>query len=236
MGSLGSLAGGIYHENQTNNNPKGEWNMDSWNNEKGRQIAKEIKKEYGEKEFRKLPQEKQEDIIAQKVMFKLENGELITSPDDKRLFLGIPEHTLNITKNVKEKCEEGINEIKDVFTNRASSVLEPKNKFSGKNMPHSIKPKGVQTGPAAPITRKEDKKILSEELIIENISDKDETIKPVEEQTPKNITPIKQISQEEWDKHFTIDKKLIGISFEEVNFIAKTFMFAVMQGKINRPI
>ena len=46
-GNLGSIVGGIYHENLTPNNPYNEWNMDSWNNDKGREIAQEIKKEYG---------------------------------------------------------------------------------------------------------------------------------------------------------------------------------------------
>ena len=49
FGNFGSLAGGIFHEMKQPNNPEGEWNMDSWNNQKGREIAKEIIKEYGEK-------------------------------------------------------------------------------------------------------------------------------------------------------------------------------------------
>ena len=44
LGQIPSLAIGIYHENETPNNPRGEWNMDSWNNSKGREIAKEIQK------------------------------------------------------------------------------------------------------------------------------------------------------------------------------------------------
>jgi len=35
------------HEWETKNNPQGEWNLDSWNNHQGREIAKEIKQEYG---------------------------------------------------------------------------------------------------------------------------------------------------------------------------------------------
>lgn len=33
FGNLGSIAGGIFHESQTKNNPEGEWNMNSWNND-----------------------------------------------------------------------------------------------------------------------------------------------------------------------------------------------------------
>ena len=41
-GSQGSLWAGMYHEYQTPNNPPREWNMDSWNNHQGIEIAKEI--------------------------------------------------------------------------------------------------------------------------------------------------------------------------------------------------
>ncbi len=70
MGQLGSIIGGIYHEKQTKNNPYGEWNMDSWNNNEGRKIAEEIKKEYG-KNFAKLSDKEKDAIIAAKVMMKM---------------------------------------------------------------------------------------------------------------------------------------------------------------------
>ena len=44
MGNLGSILGNIGHELETKNNPQDEWNMDSWNNNQGREIGKEIKK------------------------------------------------------------------------------------------------------------------------------------------------------------------------------------------------
>lgn len=82
--NLGSFVLGIFHESQTPNNPQGEWNMDSWNNNKGREIAKEIIREYGALQY---PfSQKIKDIIAQKVMEKMQNGELITHPDDKRKY------------------------------------------------------------------------------------------------------------------------------------------------------
>lgn len=85
MGQLGSFAGGVYHEMQTPNNPPAEWNMDSWNNNQGRIILKEIQKEYG-KDFYKLPKTEQDDIIAVKVMMKMHNRELITDPNDSRKY------------------------------------------------------------------------------------------------------------------------------------------------------
>ncbi|MBR1908627.1 hypothetical protein IJ818_06800, partial [bacterium] len=82
-GDMGSLVGGIYHETQTPNNPHGEWNMDSWNNNQGREIAREIQKEYRDN-FMKLSQQQRDDIIAVKVMDRMRNGQLITNPNDKR--------------------------------------------------------------------------------------------------------------------------------------------------------
>lgn len=101
MGSLGSYLGGIQHEYQQRNNPEDEWNMDSWNNNQGRIIAEEIKKEYGEKYFRSLPQEKQEDIIAHKVMVKMKNGDLITHPSDKRVYKSQSERAIYDYKKIK---------------------------------------------------------------------------------------------------------------------------------------
>ncbi len=67
-GNWGSTIGGIYHEYETKNNPPEEWNMDSWNNNQGREIAAEIEKEYG-KSFYDLPQKMRDDIIAIKNIF-----------------------------------------------------------------------------------------------------------------------------------------------------------------------
>ena len=101
-GNIGSLVGGIYHENQTPNNPREEWNMDSWNNSKGREIAKEIQKEYG-KNFSKLSKKQQDDIIAEKIMQKMKDGQLITYPDDSRKFNGFFEKIFNNTADLSGK-------------------------------------------------------------------------------------------------------------------------------------
>ena len=90
MGYLGSLIGGLHHEFKTKNNPYGEWNMDSWNNNEGRKIADEIKKEYG-KNFDKLSDKEKDAVIATKVIMKMRNGELITHPSDERKFKGVLE-------------------------------------------------------------------------------------------------------------------------------------------------
>lgn len=78
---------GNKHERDGNNKmgqSQGEENMDLWNNHQGREIAKEIIREYGALQY---PfSQKTKDIIAQKVMEKMQNGELITKPDDNRKY------------------------------------------------------------------------------------------------------------------------------------------------------
>ena len=111
MGEFSSALAGAGHESNLPNNPKDEKNMDYWNNNQGREIAKEIKKEYGELNFIKLPKEKQEDIIAHKVMVRMKNGDLITSPNnnDKKYF-NIPENLIFDWKtNIEKRTDNNEN-------------------------------------------------------------------------------------------------------------------------------
>jgi len=109
-GNLGSIAGGISHESQTKNNPEGEWNMDSWNNDQGRKVAQEIIKEYGKDFYEKNP-EKCENIMAAKIVYRMRNGELITHPSDKRKYRG-PLESLDKVKN----------KIRDSFNSKGKST------------------------------------------------------------------------------------------------------------------
>ena len=101
VGQIPSFIFGIEHENQTPNNPYGEWNMDSWNNAKGREIANEIKRDYGNN-FQKFNKKERDNIIAEKVMQKMHNGELIISPNDSRKYNGWLENKINIYNKWKE--------------------------------------------------------------------------------------------------------------------------------------
>lgn len=78
---------GDFHEMETPNAPKSERNMDLWNNSIGREIANEIREELGNS-IKLFKDDKRPlyDKAAQKVIECLKNGELITSPDDKRSF------------------------------------------------------------------------------------------------------------------------------------------------------
>ena len=77
---------GNWHEtmgNLNNQDPK-EYNMDSWNNNQGLEIFKEIQKEYPY--FKYKSEEQQKDIIAKKVVQRMKKGLLITNLEDSRKF------------------------------------------------------------------------------------------------------------------------------------------------------
>ena len=78
---------GDWHERDGNSKMGqsfGEFNMDNWNNAQGREIAQEIIREYGIAAI--IPSEKLNKLIAKKVMHRMKEGKLITSPNDNRVF------------------------------------------------------------------------------------------------------------------------------------------------------
>ena len=67
-----------------NQQPPEERNMDQWNNAVGREVAQEVQKEISGK---KLTPQQIEDIVAEKVVKHIKNGDLITNPfTDKRKY------------------------------------------------------------------------------------------------------------------------------------------------------
>ena len=91
---------GNWHESETPKDRLNEKNMDLWNNYQGREIAKEIKNEYG-KSLKNLHQSTIDDIIADKIMQRMRKGELITHPSDKRKFTSF---AANIEETEKSNC------------------------------------------------------------------------------------------------------------------------------------
>lgn len=82
-----SKALGDFHEfqgNKTMGQSKEEYNMDNWNNEQGREIAREIIQQYGV--LSTIPSQKINDIIAEKVVKRMREGKLILSPSDSRKY------------------------------------------------------------------------------------------------------------------------------------------------------
>ena len=76
---------GDMHENETPNAPLGERNMDLWNNEIGREIAYDMKQRFGEGAMF-LGEDRIEKYAVEKIIEKMNNGELITHPDDPRKY------------------------------------------------------------------------------------------------------------------------------------------------------
>jgi len=80
---------GNYHEFIEGNKiqPEGEKNMDLWNNYIGRQIATEVLKELKSEHLGEIKNQKEfEDKVAEKIYQKMQNGELITNPNDTRKY------------------------------------------------------------------------------------------------------------------------------------------------------
>ena len=82
--SLISLILGRLHEweGDKTNQPKAEKNMDLWNNKVGREIFNEVKWELMGKRKKDFPPEKIEQLYAQKIFERLQNGDLIANPND----------------------------------------------------------------------------------------------------------------------------------------------------------
>lgn len=83
----------------------GEENMDLWNNEIGRNIAKEIKNKIKGKE-RLYSKEQIEDMIAEQVMTRMRKGELITHPSDPRKYKTPSQKFSDEIKNKYHKMQE----------------------------------------------------------------------------------------------------------------------------------
>ena len=80
---LFSILAGWQHEKVTQNNPINEYEMDTHNNNVGRQVAKEIKNSY-KGNWNKLSKQQQEDIIADRVWKHMRAGDLILDPSGRR--------------------------------------------------------------------------------------------------------------------------------------------------------
>ena len=103
-----SLVAGWFHEidGTIKGQPVGELNMDLWNNKVGREIFNEVKRELMGKRRKDYPSKRIEDIYAQKIVERMQNGDLITSPKDAR------------AKTIPQKIKETFNH----FTGQAAPV------------------------------------------------------------------------------------------------------------------
>lgn len=124
---------GDMHENDgaVRNQPSGEENMDLWNNNQGREIADEIKKNYSMNFWT----EKAEDIIAEKVMERMRAGKLITNPNDKRHYVSKysdkPKlNAVSITKNIVSAAvpKSASQKFSDLIRQKFNSKINENNK------------------------------------------------------------------------------------------------------------
>lgn len=82
---------GDYHEKGRDPNIRLDTNMDLWNNQIGREIAEEIRKEKG----KVIKEDLFEYLASEKIMQKMEKGELITDPyKDKRKYTNMEKERL----------------------------------------------------------------------------------------------------------------------------------------------
>ena len=80
-----SAIAGYHHEIFGKETINGERNMDLWNNKIGREIVQDMRREYGDS-WQYMSEEMKKDIAAKRIIYKMKQGELITSPSDKRSF------------------------------------------------------------------------------------------------------------------------------------------------------
>lgn len=101
------------HGDILDNQKSNERNMDQWNNAVGRDIAKEVQKEISGKN---LTSQQIEDIVAEKVVKHMKNGDLITNPfTDKRKFdeKTFKDRIFDIKNRVFHKNELSIKDLDD---------------------------------------------------------------------------------------------------------------------------
>lgn len=76
---------GDFHELEGYKAPREERNMDLWNNSIGREVAYEIKKQLGS-DIKYYSKEFVYDMAAKKILKLMKKGELIVTPEDRRLY------------------------------------------------------------------------------------------------------------------------------------------------------
>ena len=108
-----SLVAGWFHEidGTIKGQPVGELNMDLWNNKVGREIFNEVKRELMGKRRKDYPSKRIEDIYAQKIVERMQNGDLITNPNDKRQFKEYNKYFKNKNLNTPTGQAAPINNI-----------------------------------------------------------------------------------------------------------------------------
>ena len=88
---------GDYHEREVKPEEKGEDNMDYWNNEVGREVAKDVIKKLGPSAYT-LSEDVIENFFAKEITDRMKKGDLITRPSDPRQFKDRYKYNQTISK------------------------------------------------------------------------------------------------------------------------------------------
>lgn len=135
---------GDYHEYQGRNDmgqSTGEENMDKWNNAEGRKIAQKIAKQVGCLAQVKLDawNGKYDDLIAEEVMNKMRKGELITHPNDTRVYNHTRSNSERVVHNIEvisNKTIAASQKFSDEIRAKLHAMKTERNRrISGKNKP-----------------------------------------------------------------------------------------------------
>ena len=105
---LVSLGGGYYHEWSNKSNTLGEYKMDTNNNGVGREIAREIKNDYGDR-WSTFTSKMKDEIIAERVWYKMREGKIILDPSGRRTLKNngkVTGHASDMTDEERERLEQ----------------------------------------------------------------------------------------------------------------------------------
>ena len=138
-----SFSIGYLHELEgryDNNQSKEEEIMDTHNNKEGRKIAEEIKKYYPN--WKKMPERRLKDIIAKKVMQKMDNGILIKSPNEVKKH----EQEAMVRKFLKMYIDYHNQKMNDYFKNIINEFYLKYSAPAQQNLKSQGKPQNMNFG------------------------------------------------------------------------------------------
>ena len=119
------------HENETPNAPSNERNMDLWNNQIGREVAAEIRRTLDPFQF--YDEKFLSEIATEKIIEKMERGEVITDPqNDKRKFENFEKERLKDSDRVFYEDEYWDNMNEDERRRYSTHYTNYKNRIKSK--------------------------------------------------------------------------------------------------------
>ena len=128
-----SKLAGWQHEKATPNNPSDENKMDTHNNKIGREVANDIRNQYGKK-WESMSREQKENIIAEKVWNNMQVGRIILDPSGRTILKNNSSDVQNIKSAPKPAWDKhgnltgmaaDINDLGSVVNEDKNEVISP---------------------------------------------------------------------------------------------------------------